>query len=130
MNIKSAQKTLTLLVSSIVLPIALIGCGASTAQTNANNQPSNSYSPPKTSVSEPAASPQTPVEAAVARGLTVFNSKCIGCHGANGSGGKAPSLIGKTPTASFIQTKMPRNNPGTLSSEQASDLVAYITSLK
>jgi len=125
MNIKSTQKALTLLVSSIVLPLVLTGCGASTAQTSAN-----SYSPQKPSVSEPATSPQKPVDSAVARGLTIFNSKCIGCHGTNGSGGNAPSLIGKTPTASFIQTNMPRNNPGTLSSEQASDLVAYIISLK
>ena len=130
MNTKSTQKILTLLVSSIVLPLALIGCGASTGQTNATNQPSNSYSPQKSSVSDPAASSQTPVDPAVARGLTLFNSKCIGCHGANGSGGKGPSLVGKTPTASFIQTNMPRNNPGTLSSEQANDLVAYIISLK
>lgn len=86
--------------------------------------------PPTTSGSEPAASPQTPVAPAVARGLSIYNTQCKVCHGTNGSGGNGPRLIGKTPSTSYIQANMPRNKPGSLSSEQVDDLAAYITTLK
>lgn len=119
MKVKSAQKTLSLLVSSIALSLALFGCGATA-----------SFLPPATSVSEPTPSPQTPVDPAVARGLSIYNTQCKVCHGTNGSGGSGPRLIGKIPSASYIQANMPRNKPSSLSSEQVSDLVAYITSIK
>jgi len=121
MNVKSTKKTVTFFVSFIVLSLALFGCGTPTAQTNSPT--------PAAPVSEPSNSPQAPVDA-VARGLSIFNNQCKVCHGTNGSGGNAPRLIGKTPSASYIQSNMPRNKPGSLSSEQVSDLVAYITSLK
>ncbi|HEY8910198.1 MAG TPA: cytochrome c [Desulfosporosinus sp.] len=130
MNLRSTQKSFILFVSCIVLPLALSGCGSGTAQTNPSSQPSNGYTSSTSSVSKPADSAQATGDPAVARGLSVFNTQCIGCHGTNGSGGKAPTLIGKTPAASFIQSNMPKNKPGSLSSAQASDLVAYITSLK
>ena len=122
MKVKSVQKTLTLLVSFMVLSLVLIGCGTKIDQTNS--------SPPTTSVPESAASSQTAADPAVARGMSIFNTQCKVCHGTNGSGGNGPRLIGKTPSASYIQSNMPRNKPGTLSSEQVSDLIAYITSLK
>ena len=43
---------------------------------------------------------------------------------------KGPALIGKTLSASFIQSNIPLNKPKSLSSNEVSDLVAYITSLK
>lgn len=113
MNLKLAPKILTLFVLFSVLSLALFGCGTST-----------------TSVSEPEASPQTSVDPAVARGLSIYNGQCKVCHATNGSGGNGPRLIGKTPSASYIQSNMPRNKPGSLSSEQVSDLIVYITSLK
>ena len=119
MKVKSAQKTTTLLVSSIAVSLALFGCGATASSPTA---------PPNGS--EPVASPQTPGDPAVARGLSLFNTQCKVCHGTNGSGGSGPRLIGKIPSASYIQANMPRTKPGSLSSEQVSDLVAYITSLK
>lgn len=64
------------------------------------------------------------------RGQSIYNNQCKVCHGTNGSGGSGPSLIGKTPSASYIQANMPRNKPSSLSSEQVADLVVYITSLK
>ncbi|MHB8077519.1 c-type cytochrome [Desulfosporosinus fructosivorans] len=142
MKIKSTRKTSTLFVLSIVLSLALFGCGKT--QPKENDQPS-------TSVSDPATNPQLPedpsvslgvdpgvdpaidpaIDPAVARGLSIYNTQCKVCHGVNGSGsGNGPRLIGKTPSASYIQSNMPRNKPGSLSSEQVSDLVTYITSLK
>lgn len=120
MNVKSVQ-TLTILVSFIVLS-TLLGCGTTSDQTNSSS--------PKVPASEPVTSPQTPVDPVVARGLSLYNTQCKVCHGANGSGGRGPSLIGKTPSASYIQANMPKTQPGSLSSAQVSDLVAYITSLK
>ncbi|MDR3585679.1 MAG: cytochrome c [Desulfosporosinus sp.] len=113
MMVKSGPKTVILLMSFIILSVALFGCET-----------------PTTSVSEPVASSQTPIDSTVARGLSIYNTQCKVCHGTNGSGGNGPRLIGKTPSASFIQANMPRNKPNSLSSDQVSDLVAYITSLK
>ena len=118
MTVKSAQ-TLTLLVSFSVLSLTLLGCGT---QTNSSS--------PKVPISEPATSSQTSEDPAVARGQSLYNTQCKVCHGANGAGGSGPTLIGKTPSASYIQSNMPRTKPGSLSSEQVSDLAAYITSLK
>ena len=120
MNVKSAQ-TLTLLVSLTVLSLTLLGCGTTLDKTSSSSQ---------VPISEPAPSPQTSQDPSVARGLSLYNTQCKACHGANGAGGSGPTLIGKTPSASYIQSNMPRTKPGSLSSEQVSDLVAYITSLK
>ena len=122
MSIKSVQKISTFFVSFMVLSIALCGCGTT------KDQPQSPA--PTTSVSEPATSPKIPVDSAVARGLSLYDTQCKVCHGTNGSGGSGPRLIGKTPSASYIKSNMPRNKPGSLSSEQVSDLVAFITSLK
>ena len=116
MDVKLVKRTITLFVSFIVLSLTLFGCG--TAPT------------PPTPVSEPAASSQTPVDPAVVRGTSLYNTQCKVCHGTNAAGGSGPRLIGKTPSASYIQSNMPRNKPGSLSTEQVSDLIAYITSLK
>lgn len=121
MNVKLTQ-TLTLLVSFIVLSLTLFGCGTTLDQTNSSS--------PKVPISEPATSPQTPEDPVVARGLSLYNTQCKVCHGTNGSGGRGPSLIGKTPSASYIQANMPQTKPGSLSGDQVSDLVTYITSLK
>lgn len=122
MKIKLVHKTSSVIILFMVLSLALIGCG--TTQPKASNQP-------ETSASEPPTPPQTPVDSAVARGLSIYSAQCKVCHGSNGSGsGNGPRLIGKTPSASYIQSNMPRTKPGSLSSEQVSDLVAYITSLK
>lgn len=118
MNVKAA-KTSILSISFIVLTLILFGCGTTKDQTN---------SPQPTSASEPATSTQTAADPAVVRGLSTYNTQCKVCHGAKGSGGSGPRLIGITPSASYIQTNMPRTKPGSLSSEQVSDLIAYITS--
>jgi len=130
MNVKSNNITLTLLVSLIGLSLGLFGCGTNTAPAQTNQPSATSSPPPTTSASEPAVSPQTPLDTATAQGLTIYNNQCKVCHGTSGSGGSGPRLIGKSPSASFIQANMPRNKPGSLSSEQVNDLVAYINSLK
>ena len=112
MSIKIATKSFTLLVSFIILTLVLTGCGTTAP------------------VSEPPASTQTALDPAAARGQSLYNNQCKVCHGTNGSGGSGPGLVGKTPSASYIQANMPRNKPNSLNSEQVADLVAYITTLK
>ena len=125
MNLKTVQKTSFLFTSFIGLSLVLLGCGTNTVQSNVKSLPTAS-----SSLSEPATSPQTTADTAVARGLSIYIAQCKGCHGTNGSGGKGPALISKTLSASFIQSNMPLNKPKSLSSDEVSDLVAYITSLK
>lgn len=78
----------------------------------------------------------------LARGEALYTSKtCIACHGATGAGnGPIPALwgpgsysVGASMTrleraASFIRHNMPQSAPGTLTSQEAFDLSAYINS--
>jgi mono/diheme cytochrome c family protein len=71
------------------------------------------------------------------RGQTIFETQCSSCHGANLNGGLGPPLAGvaflvQWGTSSVadlidkIHHTMPANRPGTLSREQAADLVAHV----
>ena len=75
------------------------------------------------------------------RGSDVFKTRCIACHGADGQGtAAAPPLWGPksfnigagmariNSAARFVHKLMPRDNPGSLSPQQAYDVAAYITS--
>jgi thiosulfate dehydrogenase len=79
------------------------------------------------------------------RGATVFTTKCVACHGADGQGNPAippgvPPLWGpksfsvgasmarQGKAASFIWHNMPYFQPKSLSSQEAFDVAAYITS--
>jgi mono/diheme cytochrome c family protein len=72
-----------------------------------------------------------------ARGKTVFEATCVGCHGVDLAGLSGPELAGdrfrtkwdfQTVNQLFteIRTRMPRNNPATLGDETYLDLVTYI----
>jgi len=74
------------------------------------------------------------------RGQKVYQEDCMKCHGENLTGGEtSPPLVGaeflpkwngKTAGDLFalIRKTMPTDDPGTLSSRQYGDLVAYILS--
>lgn len=74
------------------------------------------------------------------RGKTVYGEECLKCHGENLSGGEAGQALageeflrkwnGKTAGDLFglIRKTMPSDDPGSLSSREYSDLVAYILS--
>lgn len=78
----------------------------------------------------------------IARGEQLFTAKtCVTCHGPEGKGnGPIPALWGATSysigasmareerAASFIMHNMPQTAPGTLTSQEAFDLAAYINS--
>jgi S-disulfanyl-L-cysteine oxidoreductase SoxD len=72
-----------------------------------------------------------------ARGKTVFEATCVGCHGVDLAGLAGPELAGdrfrtkwdfQTVNQLFteIKTRMPRNNPATLGDDTYLDLVTYI----
>lgn len=71
------------------------------------------------------------------RGKATFETTCAGCHGADLSGQSGPALAGERFKTKWdfqavnqlfteIRTRMPRNNPSTLSDETYLDLVTYI----
>jgi cytochrome c len=69
-------------------------------------------------------------------GRAIFVNKCSSCHGANGEGVTAPTLIGsgsnlgKYNTAQglfdFMRTLMPFNAPGSLPNQDYQNLLAYL----
>lgn len=79
----------------------------------------------------------TPAQAT--SGAGVYAAKCSQCHAASLQGGAGPAMIGAAFQASmnanytdagkledFIQKQMPANAPGTLSTQQALQVTAYI----
>lgn len=80
-----------------------------------------------------------PLAGDTARGRAVFTARCVTCHGADGQGTTiAPPLWGpesynigagmaRVRTAAwFIKKSMPFDNPGSLTSQEAHDVSAYI----
>ncbi len=76
-------------------------------------------------------------DAQAKRGEAVFADKCAHCHGADLSGGDAPTLVGSEfggnwddlslgDLAERIRIAMPQDNPQSLTRDQVADLVAFI----
>ena len=80
-------------------------------------------------------------KAQATRGQNIYAEECMRCHGENLGGGEGgPPLAGKeflekwngkTAGKLFgtIRKSMPSDNPGSISTRQSSDLVAYILSV-
>jgi polar amino acid transport system substrate-binding protein len=73
--------------------------------------------------------------AQAARGQAAFGQKCASCHGANLQGVSAPPLGGKTSAVAhqsvaeafaYISQQMPMTAPGSLSSAQYVNILAYL----
>jgi len=76
-------------------------------------------------------------DAQAQRGEAIFNDKCAKCHGADGTGGDAPELVGGgfasdwdglTVAQLFDRTRqsMPQDNPGSMSRDDTSAIIAYL----
>src|SRR5438128_1181608 len=76
-------------------------------------------------------------QAQAQKGAGLFNEKCAKCHGPDGSGGDAPSLVGSEFAADWdgltvaqlfdrTRTSMPQDNPQSLTREETAALLAYI----
>src|ERR1700729_586927 len=94
---------------------------------------------PAAAESAPGAGDYTQAQAQA--GAQVFSATCSVCHGSRLQGGAAPALTGaafaQTLTSTYsttsklyevISTLMPVNNPGSLSQEQDTQVLAYILS--
>jgi mono/diheme cytochrome c family protein len=92
--------------------------------------------------SPPAASPVPPAgstlagvysEAQAGRGETVYKTNCLECHVPTDYQGDAfkSKFVGGTALDMWeqIRSTMPQNNPGSLTNEQYTDLVAYLFKL-
>ena len=76
-------------------------------------------------------------EAQASRGEGLYGQQCAACHSGDLSGSGAPALAGaeflgswdQMPVADLVEkiaTSMPSSSPGSLSRDQATDLVAFI----
>jgi mono/diheme cytochrome c family protein len=76
-------------------------------------------------------------DAQAKRGEALFGDKCSKCHGADLTGGDAPSLVGSEfggnwddlslgDLADRIRVSMPQDNPQSLTRDQVADLIAMI----
>jgi mono/diheme cytochrome c family protein len=88
----------------------------------------------KAQIFEPSADAGAPSAAGDAtRGAVVFEQKCAGCHGADGSGGSGPALAGAGLEAAFVTERVREGSgimPGGLvSGQDESDVVAYVVSI-
>jgi mono/diheme cytochrome c family protein len=70
-----------------------------------------------------------------AAGSKEYQAKCSRCHGANLEGVSAPALRGEASglkgdsvgqALTFVSTQMPAGDPGSLSTAEYDDIVAYI----
>jgi thiosulfate dehydrogenase len=76
----------------------------------------------------------------ISRGKQEYASQCAGCHGADGTGvppvlppvwgpdsyNDGAGMNNPEKTAAFLLHNMPQNHPGTLTTQQAFDVAAYL----
>lgn len=127
-------------VLSIVAAVGLGGCAAG-MQSGERGAEAEAEETEEALVDSPAGT----VEAQVARGAGIFDRNCDSCHGMRGQGdgmfGDGPPLVGPDADVSgshgrtfasaaelhrFVWREMPNDHPGTLSPEDAYDVVSYL----
>ena len=114
--------TMTPKMRAMIVAASLVAAVGATA----NAQRSDTTSPLTTTAGVYTAEQAT-------RGETVFKAKCLECHVPTEYTGDAfnSKFVGGTTFDMFelIRSSMPQNDPGSLSKEQYTDLVAYVFSL-
>jgi mono/diheme cytochrome c family protein len=117
-------------IAVLVLVLAACSSSGTTTSTASTTSTTSTVATTSTTSGAPTAGDLA------ASGQGVFSTHCSSCHGNNGQGVTAPAVIGsdqalaKYKTAqgllSFISTNMPFNAPGSLSSQQYLELLAYL----
>lgn len=116
-----AGRPAAFLVAAALAALAASGCARSNQPTSAGNNETNGIAFGSTE-----------------RGKQVFAATCQACHGAGGSGGIGPSLIGERHRKDYEATvawirdpapPMPHLYPAPLSQQDVEDVATYVQSL-
>jgi mono/diheme cytochrome c family protein len=88
----------------------------------------------KAQIFEPSADASAPTATGdAARGETVFETNCAGCHSMGGTGGSGPALQGTGLEASFVTERVREGSgimpAGLVSGQDEADVVAYVVSI-
>lgn len=130
----TTRKHLVIFVATVIAALILIAFAQSGEETN-NTSPTTTPTPANAADQSDAIYTSEQATA----GEEVVAQVCSLCHGATLQGGVGPALVGATFSKdweqgdktvddlySFISTNMPQNAPGSLTSQQYIDVVAYI----
>jgi mono/diheme cytochrome c family protein len=119
-----------LLPGILALAVVLVLASCSSSATT------SSSSPATTTTSATTPSSTATFAQSAQSGKAVFASRCSKCHGDNGQGVTAPALIGSGANLAkyntsqglltFYQTTMPFDAPGSLSSQDYLNILAYL----
>ncbi len=118
------------LTLAIVTGLACGGGSGDGGTTPAASEPAAAAEPAASAEAAPAASPSRAEQ--VAAGQAVWDERCRNCHKYGSEGGElvGPFARSKAKNAAelvaFIKEKMPKDDPGTLSDEQAWAVTAAI----
>src|SRR5262249_41302864 len=119
--------------SALLLAALFVATGSSCAKKSTEQATQN----PETELKQAPVSPETEPEsfsAQVERGQQLYGEHCAKCHGADGTGGKGPAVVGQGALAkfsnaadvyAFASTKMPGDAPGSLPSDQMIAILAF-----
>ncbi len=128
---------------TLTFVLAAAACGAS--QSSDSTAPAPAEQPAASPAPAEPPAPANPAADAAARGATLYGERCASCHGDAGQGAKAPALVGKDalpldPRAGskrgvqfktaldvfqYVKAKMPGDDPGSLSDEDARAIIAF-----
>jgi len=131
--------------ATLFLFLAAAACGASQSSDTTSAAPAAepAAAPAPAEPAAPAASNQA--AQAAERGAKLYGERCASCHGPAGEGKKAPAVVGKDalpldPRAGskrgvqfktaldvfqYVKAKMPGDDPGSLSDEDARAIIAF-----
>jgi mono/diheme cytochrome c family protein len=126
----------------LCLVTILSACSSPPQSTAAFTQPTNTTTPTVVQPGNSTVAPVTPESSVLtfgqlsSAGGNVFPSKCGGCHGSSGQGGRAASVIGTGSSLgkynsagqllNYISLTMPANSPGSLSHQDYLKILAYL----
>ena len=107
----------------------LFACGDKDNETEPSSEASSE--PSGEASSEPSGEPSS--EANAENGAIVFGQRCAGCHGTDGGGASAPSLIGSSLSdseiADIIENGVGSMPGGLASGSDIDDIIAYLRTL-
>ena len=131
---------------ALPLIFLLAACGSSQSSDTTPAAPEPAAAPADAPADAPASPPGASAADEATRGATLYGEKCASCHGDAGQGGKkAPAVVGKDAlpldprsgskregqfkTAldvfNYVKTKMPGDDPGSLSDDEYRAIVAF-----